>query len=84
MIDRVHCHPAHMRPPALPTGPAGLAARNVHMIHVPDLPDRCVAAFVDAPDFAGGQFHEAISPFAVVERRLLTSAPCNLATSPRG
>src|SRR6186713_3106311 len=39
VIDRVHDHAAHVWTPALPACATGLAARDVHVINVADLPD---------------------------------------------
>jgi hypothetical protein len=52
MIDRVHGHPAYMRPPPLPTAATGLAAGNIHVIDIAHLADRRVSVLVDAANFA--------------------------------
>jgi hypothetical protein len=65
VIDRVHRHTANVRPPSEPTGSSGLAARNVHMIRVPYLPDSRVGVLVDLPDFTGRHPHQCITSFTV-------------------
>src|SRR4030095_14536268 len=75
VIDRVHDHTAHVRTPALPTRAAGLAARDVHMVHVADLTDRRVRAVMDPADFARRQFDECVAAFTVAQRGLLARAP---------
>ena len=84
VIDRVHDHAAHVRTPALPAGASGLAARHVHVIDVADLADRREAGLVDPANFAGRQFHQRVTGFAVAQRRLLPGAARNLAAAARG
>src|ERR1700741_513508 len=81
VIDGVHHHTANVRSPSEPTGSSSLAARDVHMIGVSDLPDGRVSVFVDLPNFTGGQPYQRITSFAVIEDYLLTRAPSDLATS---
>src|SRR6516225_7386601 len=84
VVDRVHDHAAHVRTASLPAGASGLAAGDVHVIDVPDLADRGVAILVDAANFAGGQFHERVTAFAVVQRGLLAGAARDLAAAAGG
>ena len=72
-----------MRAPSLPARPAGFAARHVHVIDVADLTNRRVTGLVNAPDFARWHFHQAVTAFAVVQRRLLAGAARNLAAASR-
>src|ERR1700759_2720063 len=67
VIDRVHYHAAHVRSPALPTGPAGLAARHVHMIDVTDLANRGISVLVDPANFARRHFYQGVATFQVVQ-----------------
>jgi hypothetical protein len=83
MIDRIHHHAAHMRASSLPARPSRFAARHVHVIDIADLANGRVTGFVDTPDFSRRQFYQAVSAFAVVQRRLLTSAARNLAAPSR-
>src|SRR6516165_8609101 len=83
VVDRVHHHPANVRPPSQPTGSSSLTARNVHMIRVPDLPDRRISVLVDLPGFTRRHPHQCITGLTVIEDGLLTSAPRDLATSSR-
>ena len=78
VIDRVHDHAAHVRTPALPAGPPGLAARHVHVIDVADLADRRETGFVNPANFARRKFHQRVTGFAVTERRLLSGAARDL------
>src|SRR5436190_19573362 len=64
VIDRVHDHAAHMRPPSLPARPPGLAAGDVHVIDVSDLADRREATVVNAANLAGRKFDERVTGFA--------------------
>ena len=56
---------------------------DISMIKISDLTNSRVTGLVDAPDFARRHFHQAISAFAIVQRRLLTSAARNLSAAPR-
>src|SRR5581483_6583386 len=60
MIDRVHRHAAHVRPPADPAAPPRLPDRHVLMLEVAHLPDRGVALHQDAPDLARGHLHRRV------------------------
>ena len=84
MIDRVHRHATHMRTPPLPARPACFATRHVHVIDVADLTDRRVTSLMNAPDFTRWHFHQTVTAFAVIQRRLLTGAACDLAAPSGG
>src|SRR5215472_17025988 len=81
VVDRVHHHAAHMRPPALPTGPPGLAGGNVHMIDIADLTARGVCVCVDTSNFTRRHLHQGVTAFEVIENGLLAGAAGNLATA---
>src|SRR5687768_356565 len=79
VIDRVHHHSAHVRTPALPPGAPGFPGRNVHVLDISDLADRCIRILVDLPDLAGRHLHQRITGFPVVQDDLLACAARNLA-----
>ena len=83
MIDRIHHHATHMRTPSLPARPARFATRHVHVIDIADLTNGRVTGLMNAPDLARWHFYQAVTAFAVVQRRLLTSAAGNLAAASR-
>src|SRR2546430_1697398 len=83
VINRIHDHAAHMRPPALPARPSSLAARNVHVIDIADLADRRETGFMDAANLAGRKFDERVAGFAVAQRRLLPGAARDLPAATR-
>src|SRR5712692_4358845 len=62
MIDRIHRHAAHGRANAHPALAARLADRDVLVVEIPDLPDRCHAVDVDHPDFTRRQPNLRVLP----------------------
>src|SRR5436305_3600516 len=83
MIDRVHRHASDARTPTTPARAPCFATRHIHMIDVADLANGRISVFVNTADLAGGQFHQRVTPFAVVQCRLLAGAPRNLAATSR-
>src|SRR5947207_13711020 len=83
MIDRVHRHASDARTPTTPARAPCFATRHIHMINVADLANGRISVFVNTADLAGGQFHQRVTPFAVVQCRLLAGAPRNLAATSR-
>ena len=81
VIDRVHDHTADMRSNAEPTAATRLAGRDIHVVGVADLADRGVAIFIDAADFAGGEFQKRISALAVGKGGKRTRAADHLAAA---
>ena len=75
--------PRTVRAMPLPACAAGFAARHVHVIDVADLADRREAGVMNAANFAGRQFHQRVTGFAVAQRRLLSRAPRNLSATAR-
>src|SRR5436189_4029356 len=54
VIDGVHAHAANRRTNTEPAGTAGLAADDVHVLHVADLADGRVAGGKDLANLTGG------------------------------
>src|SRR5437867_3701092 len=81
MVNRIHGHATNVRASSQPSSAPRFATRDVHMIHISNLPDGGITAVVNSADFPGRKFDERISSFAVAQRRLLTSATCNLAAA---
>jgi len=83
VINRVHCHAANVRPASQPTGSSSLAARNVHMVGVSNLPDGGVSVLVDLANFTRRHPHQSVPGFAVIQDCLLTRAASDLTTAAR-
>ena len=81
MIDGIHHHTSDMRPAALPASASRLAARDIHVIDVTDLPNRGVSLLMNPANLAGGQLDQGIAGFAVIQSSLLAGAARNLAAS---
>ena len=83
MIDGVHYHAAHMRSSSAPAGASCFAARNIHMIDVPNLANRREAIFVNPPNFARWHFHQRVSGFECSKRGLLPGTTRHLTATTR-
>src|SRR5437763_7350887 len=83
MIDRVHHHAAHMRPPSSPASTSRFTARYVHVIDISYLSNCREAVFVNAPNFARRHFHQRVTALYVCQSRLLPRASRNLSTAAR-
>ena len=81
VIDWVHTHTTDSWTDAQPAGATSLAADHIHVFGVSDHTNRGVAISVDLADFTGGQFHESVITFAVVQGHGLTSCPCDATTT---
>jgi len=81
VIDWVHDHAADMGANPEPTAATCLAGRDIHVVGVTDLADRGVAIFIDAADFAGGEFQKRISALAVGKGGKRTRAADHLAAA---
>lgn len=74
VIDRVHTHTTDSWADAQPAGATSFAADHIHVLGVSNDTNRGVAVGMDLADFTGGQFHEGIITFAVVQGDGLTSS----------
>src|SRR5262249_37941293 len=63
VVDRVHRHAAHARPPALPPAPAGLPKLDVALLGVAYLADGRPAGRVHQPDFTRGHPQVGLAGF---------------------
>src|SRR2546426_4431047 len=57
MIDRIHHNAANRRPNSQVPSASCLSDRDVLMIQVSYLTDRCYAVHIHQPHLAGGEFH---------------------------
>src|SRR5215207_4455654 len=67
VVDGVHAHAADGRTDAEPARAAGLAADDVHMVHIADLADGGVAPGQNLADLTGEQLHQRVVAFHVGE-----------------
>lgn len=81
VIDWVHTHTTDGWANAEPTGATSFAADHIHVLRVADDADGGVAISVNLTDFTGGQFHEGVVAFAVVQGDGLTSSAGNATTA---
>ena len=84
VIDRVHDHAADMGANPEPTAATCLAGRDIHVVGITDLADRGVAIFIDAADFAGGEFQKTVSALTVGEGGDRSGAADDLAAATGG
>jgi hypothetical protein len=83
VIDRVHHHTANVRPASLPARATSFAAGDVHVIDVSNLADGRETILMNPAHFARWHFHQRVTAFEIVQRRLLASAASNLSTAAR-
>src|SRR4029077_2964755 len=81
VIDRVHYHATHVWPASLPARATSFAAGDVHVIDVSNLADGGETILMNPAHFARWHFHQRVTAFEVVQRRLLTGAASNLSTA---
>src|SRR5712671_1275528 len=78
VIDRVYHHAADGGPDALATAAPGFAARDGHVIDVPDLDNRGITGDVNLANFARRHAHQGVIAFAVAEHAELPGAAGDL------
>ena len=81
MVDWIHDHAPDVGASSQPASSAGLSTGDIHMVGITDLTYGGVALLVDSADFAGGEFDQGISAFAVGESRLGTCAADHLGSA---
>ena len=78
MIDRIHGHSPHLGTATTPTLSTRFSQRNILMIHVPDLADRCPAQNVNLSHFSGGKSHLRVVSFFGHQLRRRARRPSQL------
>src|SRR5688572_10330662 len=80
MIDGIHHHTADRRTYAHVTHTSRLAQRDVFMVEVANLSDRCHADHIHQANFARRQLYVSVCAFLRDQLCTRASAPCHLRT----